>query len=83
VDHCNGVGCWFTVNRAKRYYVIYEDEQWKVKLEQGAVIKTFGSKYRQAIDYAKQLGRNNSRPVMVNEKSGATGAAYFSVSDLK
>jgi len=71
------------VKRAKRYYVIFEDEQWKVKLEQGAVIKTFGSNYRQAIDYAKKLGRNNSRPVMVNRKSGATGSEYYSVSDLK
>lgn len=71
------------MKRAKRYYVIYEDDQWKVKLEQGAVIRTFGNSYRQAVDYAKKVGRKNSRPVMVNYKSGATGADYYSVSDLK
>jgi hypothetical protein len=76
------------MQRAKRYYVIFEDSQqypdgeWKVKLEKGRVIRTFGSGYRQAITKAKQLGRRNNRPVMVNGKNGETGVQYYSVDEL-
>ena len=70
------------MKRARRYYVIHEDDVWKVKLEGGRVISTHGSKRRKAIKNAKRLGRNNNRPVMVNYKSGATGAVYYSQSDL-
>lgn len=70
------------MRRAKRYYVIFEDDEWKVKLEKGSVIKTFGNEYRKAINYAKKLGRKNKRPVMVNYKDGATGSEYYSVEDL-
>jgi hypothetical protein len=70
------------MQRAKRYYVIYEDGEWKVKLEKGRVIRTFGSNRRGAIQKAKSLGRNNNRPVMVNYKDGATGAEYYSVDEL-
>jgi len=70
------------MKRKRRYYVIYEDDQWKVKLERGSVIRTFGSSRNKAIRYAKKLGRNNRRPVMINYRSGATGAAYHSVDDL-
>jgi hypothetical protein len=70
------------MQRKKRYYVIYEDGQWKVKLEKGRVIETFGAGYRRAISRAKQLGRNNNRPVMVNAKSGETGVEYYSVEEL-
>lgn len=70
------------MQRAKRYYVIFEDDQWKVKLEKGRVIETFGSNRQRAINKAKKLGRRNNRPVMVNYKSGATGAEYYSQDDL-
>lgn len=70
------------MQRAKRYYVIHEDDEWKIKLEKGRVIETFGSNRRRAINRAKQLGRNNNRPVMVNFKDGATGAEYYSKEDL-
>lgn len=70
------------MKRKRRYYVIYEDDKWKVKLEKGAVISVHGSDYRGAVDEAKRLGRNNRRPVMVNFKSGATGSEYYSVEDL-
>lgn len=70
------------MQRAKRYYVIHEDGEWKVKLEKGRVIRTFGTSRRGAIDHAKQLGRRNGRPVMVNYKDGATGAQYFGADEL-
>lgn len=68
--------------RTKRYYVIKEDGEWKVKLEEGRVLAAPGSR-EDAIDEAKRLGRSNERPVMVNYASGATGAAYFSADQLK
>ncbi len=71
------------MQRAKRYYVIYENNEWKVKLEKGRVLSTHGSNRQAAINKAKQLGRRNNRPVMVNYKDGATGATYYSVEDLK
>jgi len=64
------------MKRAKRYYVIYEDDRWKVKLEKGRVLRTFDTK-RPAVEHAKGLGKRNDRPVMVNYKSGATGQAYY------
>jgi len=70
------------MKRAKRYYVIFEDGEWKVKLEKGRVVSTHGSDYKGAIDRAQELGYKNRRPVMVNYKSGATGADYYSVEDL-
>lgn len=70
------------MKRAKRYYVIFEDSQWKVKLEKGAVVSTHGNDYSGAIDRAQELGYKNRRPVMVNYKNGATGADYYSVEDL-
>lgn len=72
----------------RRYYVIYEERsqgtgsEWKVKLEKGPVLSTHGSDRRAAIDEAKRLGRNNNRPIMVNYKSGATGAQYYDETDL-
>lgn len=73
---------------SRRYYVIHEstnanpDGEWKVKLEEGPVLSTHGSERHKAIKEAKRLGRNNNRPVMVNYKSGATGAAYHSSDSL-
>ena len=62
--------------RRKRYYVIHEDDQWKVKMEAGQVLETFGTDRRGAIDRAKELGERYGRDVMVNFKSGSTGAEY-------
>ena len=70
------------MSRTKRYYVIFEDDEWKVMLEEGGILRSFGSNRSAAIRYAKNKGEKNSRPVMVNYKSGATGAAYHSVDDL-
>lgn len=70
------------MNRKRRYYVIYENDQWKIKLEKGSVIQTFGSNYRTAIKRAKQLGSNNNRPVMVNGKDGETGVRYYDQTEL-
>jgi len=67
---------------ARRYYVVFEDNEWTVMLEEGRNLKTFGSDRSGAIDYAKKLGRRNKRPVMVNYKDGRTGAAYHSVKEL-
>jgi len=66
----------------RRYYVIHEDGQWKIKLENGPVLSTHGSDRRGAIDEAKRLGGNNNRPVMVNYKDGRTGAVYYDETDL-
>lgn len=72
----------------RRYYVIHEERsdgsgsEWKVKLEKGAVVSTHGNDRRAAINEAKRLGRNNSRPVMVNYKDGRTGAAYYPKEEL-
>jgi hypothetical protein len=67
--------------RTKRYYVIKEGGKWKVKLEEGPVLSVPGSRDK-TIERAKELGRANSRPVMVNFASGATGASYFSTDQL-
>lgn len=67
--------------RTKRYYVIKEGGEWKVKLEEGRVISAPGSR-SDAIEKAKELGSANGRPVMVNYASGATGAVYFSADQL-
>lgn len=71
--------------RKRRYYVINENDEWKVKLEEGRVLRNLGSdeySYQRAISTAKELGRENRRPVMVNYKRGATGSDYYSVDDL-
>lgn len=70
------------MKRARRYYVIFEEDQWRVKLEKGRVVSVHGSDRRAAIERARELGRNNSRPVMVNYKDGATGATYYGVEDV-
>jgi ABC-type antimicrobial peptide transport system ATPase subunit len=70
------------MQRAKRYYVIKENGEWKVKLEKGRVLRTFGTNRKRAIKHAKKLGRRNNRPVMVNYADGATGAEYYSKEEL-
>jgi len=71
------------MTRARRYYVIHEDGQWKVKLEKGPVLSVHGPAGRRAaIREAKRLGQNQNRPVMVNYKDGRTGAQYFRAEEL-
>jgi len=55
----------------RNYYVIHEDEQWKVKLENGPVLSTHRSQ-KAAKREAERLGRNNDRGVTVNAKEGYT-----------
>lgn len=56
----------------RSYYVIFEDEQWKVKLENGPVISANHRTQDGAINEARQLGRRNNRSVVVNAKKGFT-----------
>jgi hypothetical protein len=60
----------------RRYYVVYEGDQWKVMLEEGRTLKNFQSK-QPAVEYAKDLGKRNNRPVMINYKDGRTGQQYY------
>jgi hypothetical protein len=56
----------------RAYYVIFEDEQWKVKLERGRVVSSNHRKQSAAIRKARKLGRKNDRKVVVNAKEGYT-----------
>jgi hypothetical protein len=56
----------------RSYYVIFEDEQWKVKLERGRVVSANHRTQQGAINEARQLGRRNNRTVVVNAKEGYT-----------
>jgi len=60
----------------RRYYVVYEGDQWKVMLEEGPTLSTHATK-QPTVERAKQLGKNNNRPVMVNYADGRTGQAYY------
>lgn len=55
----------------RNYYVIKEGGEWKVKLEQGAIISTHETQ-RAAKREAERLGRNNNRGVTVNAAAGYT-----------
>ncbi len=66
----------------RRYYVVHENGEWKVRLESGAVIESLGSDRNGAIRRARELGRRNDRSVMVNYKDGRLGAAYFDETEL-
>jgi len=68
--------------RKRRYYVVHEGGEWKVRLESGPVIETLGSDRNGAISRARDLGRRNDRSVMVNYKDGRLGAAYFDETEL-
>jgi hypothetical protein len=57
---------------ARNYYVIYEDDQWKVKLEKGSVVSSNHRKQSAAKRKAKQLAKRNNRGVVVNAKEGYT-----------
>lgn len=56
----------------RAYYVIYEDEEWKVKLERGSVVSSGHRKQSGAIREARRLGRKNDRKVVINAKDGYT-----------
>jgi thiamine kinase-like enzyme len=60
----------------RRYYVVYEGDRWVVMLENGPNIESFATK-APAVERAKELGRKNNRPVMVNFKDGRTGQDYY------
>lgn len=63
----------------RRYYVVYEGDQCEVMLEEGRTLEVFARK-APAVERAKQLGRRNDRPVMVNYKDGRTGQQYYDYS---
>jgi hypothetical protein len=56
----------------RNYYVIWEDSEWKVKLEQGAVVSANHRTQKGAKRKAKQLARRNDRGITVNAKAGYT-----------
>jgi hypothetical protein len=66
----------------RRYYVIKEGGEWKVKLENGPVLSTHGDDRSAATKEAKRLGRNNNRPVMRNYADGRTGETYWDETEL-
>jgi len=57
---------------SRAYYVIFEDDEWKVKLEKGRVVSAGHRKQSAAIKKARSLGRSNDRKVVVNAKEGYT-----------
>lgn len=57
---------------SRNYYVIFEDEQWKVKLEKGAVVSANHRTMQGAKREAERLARKNGRGVTVNAKDGYT-----------
>jgi hypothetical protein len=56
----------------RNYYVIWEDSQWKVKLERGRVVSANHRTQKAAKRKAERLGRKNNRGVVVNAKEGYT-----------
>lgn len=56
----------------RNYYVIFEDDQWKVKLEKGRVVSAGHRKMKAAKRKAEKLARKNGRGVTVNAKAGYT-----------
>jgi hypothetical protein len=57
---------------SRNYYVIYENDQWKVKLERGRVVSRGHTTLESAKDEARRLGRRYNRGVVVNAKAGYT-----------
>jgi hypothetical protein len=56
----------------RAYYVIFEGDEWKVKLEKGRVVSANHRTQQGAINEARRLGRRNNRTVVVNAKEGYT-----------
>ena len=57
---------------ARDYYVIFEDDEWKVKLERGAVVSANHRTQKGAKRKAEKLARKNNRGITVNAKAGYT-----------
>jgi hypothetical protein len=57
---------------SRNYYVIHENDQWKVKLERGRVVSANHRTMKGAKRKATQLARRNDRGVTVNAKGGYT-----------
>lgn len=60
---------------SRSYYVIHENDQWKVKLERGRVVSANHRTQQGAINKARQLARSPSSSastVVVNAKEGYT-----------
>jgi len=56
----------------RNYYVIFEDDEWKVKLEKGAVVSAGHRTQSGAKQKAERLARKNGRGITVNAKAGYT-----------
>jgi len=56
----------------RNYYVIYEGNEWKVKLEKGAVVSAGHRTQSGAKQKAERLARRNNRGITVNAKDGYT-----------
>lgn len=56
----------------RNYYVIYEGDEWKVKLEGGRVVSAGHRKQKAAKREAERLARKNNRGITVNAKAGYT-----------
>jgi len=60
---------------AKRaYYVVFDSDSWRVKLERGQYLSTHRKKSR-AVSEAKRLARksgNAGSKVVINKRNGAT-----------
>jgi len=56
----------------RNYYVIHENDEWKVKLEEGAVVSANHRTMKGAKRTAERLARRNNRGVTVNAKAGYT-----------
>jgi len=69
-----------------KYYVVFEDGEWKAVVSDGytdstgkTVLRTFDTK-PPAVEYAKGVAKNNNEALMVNFKSGETGQQYYDYS---
>lgn len=60
------------MSMTRNYYVIFEDGEWKVKLEDGPVVSAGHRKQKAAKRKAEKLARKNNRGVTVNAKAGYT-----------
>jgi len=56
----------------RNYYVIFENDEWKVKLEKGRVVSAGHRTQSGAKREAERLARKNGRGITVNAKDGYT-----------
>jgi hypothetical protein len=56
----------------RNYYVVHEGDEWKVKLEKGAIVSANHRTMKGAKRKAERLARKNNRGVTVNAKDGYT-----------